>query len=73
MEILASLGSLAMGVVILYVIVKLLSLPFKLVWNGIIGAMIWVIVLIAYIMTVYAVILSAVSSTFQKRRRLTLI
>ena len=31
MEILASLGSLAMGVVILYVIVKLLSLPFKLV------------------------------------------
>ena len=42
MEILASLGSLAMGVVILYVIVKLLSLPFKLVWNGIIGAiMLW--------------------------------
>lgn len=42
MEILASLGSLAMGVVILYVIVKLLSLPFKLVWNGVIGAiMLW--------------------------------
>ena len=42
MEILASLGSLAMGVVILYVIVKLLSLPFKLVWNGGIGAiMLW--------------------------------
>ena len=42
MEILASLGSLAMGVVILYVIVKLLSLPFKLVCNGVIGAiMLW--------------------------------
>ena len=42
MEILASLGSLAMGVIILYIIVKLLSLPFKLVWNGIIGAiMLW--------------------------------
>ena len=42
MEIIASLGSLAIGVVILWVIVKLLSLPFKLVWNGIIGAiMLW--------------------------------
>ena len=42
MEIIASLGSLAVGVVILYIIVKLLSLPFKLVWNGIIGAiMLW--------------------------------
>ena len=42
MEIIASLGSLAIGVVILYIIVKLLSLPFKLVWNGIIGAvMLW--------------------------------
>ena len=42
MEILASLGSLAIGVIILVIIVKLLSLPFKLVWNGIIGAiMLW--------------------------------
>ena len=42
MEILASLGSLAMGVIILFIIVKLLALPFKLVWNGIIGAiMLW--------------------------------
>ena len=42
MEILASLGSLAVGVIILYIIVKLLALPFKLVWNGIIGAiMLW--------------------------------
>jgi inhibitor of the pro-sigma K processing machinery len=42
MEIIASLGSLAIGVVILYIIVKLLALPFKLVWNGIIGAvMLW--------------------------------
>ena len=42
MEILASLGSLAMGVIILYIIVKLLALPFTLVWNGIIGAiMLW--------------------------------
>ena len=42
MEILASLGSLAIGVIILYIIVKLLALPFKLVWNGIIGAiMLW--------------------------------
>ena len=42
MEILASLGSLAMGVIILYIVVKLLSLPLKLVWNGIVGAiMLW--------------------------------
>ena len=42
MEIIASLGSLAIGVIILYVIVKLLALPFKLVWNGVIGAiMLW--------------------------------
>ena len=42
MEIIASLGSLAIGVIILYIIVKLLALPFKLVWNGIIGAiMLW--------------------------------
>jgi len=42
MEILASLGSLAFGVVILWIVVKLLALPFKLVWNGIIGAiMLW--------------------------------
>ena len=42
MEILASLASLAMGVIILYIIVKLLALPFKLVWNGVIGAiMLW--------------------------------
>ena len=42
MEILASLGSLAMGVIILFIIVKLLALPFKLVWNGVMGAiMLW--------------------------------
>ena len=40
MEIIASLGSLAVGVLILWVVVKLLSLPFKLVWNGIVGAII---------------------------------
>ena len=33
MEIIASLGSLAIGVVILWVIVTLLSLPFKLVFQ----------------------------------------
>lgn len=40
MEILGAIGSLVAGVVILWIIVKLLSLPFKLVWNGIIGAVI---------------------------------
>ena len=40
MEILGSIGMLVAAVVILWIIVKLLSLPFKLVWNGILGAII---------------------------------
>lgn len=37
------IGELALGVIILLIVVKLLSLPFKLVWNGITGAvMLWV-------------------------------
>lgn len=38
---------LVVGVIALFVIVKLLSMPFKLVWNGICGAvLLWVINLI---------------------------
>ena len=40
MEILSSIGMLVAAVVVLWIIVKLFSLPFKLVWNGIIGAII---------------------------------
>lgn len=41
------IGELALGVIILLIVVKLLSLPFKLVWNGITGAvMLWVVNLI---------------------------
>ena len=40
---LGSLGSMLVGVVILLIVVKLLSMPFKLVWNGICGAvLLWV-------------------------------
>ena len=35
---LGSLGPMLVGVVLLLLIVKLLSMPFKLVWNGICGA-----------------------------------
>ena len=39
-----SLGPLLLGVVLLLIIVKLFSMPFKLVWNGICGAiMLWVV------------------------------
>lgn len=38
---------LAVGVAALFVIVKLLSMPFKLVWNGICGAiLLWIINLV---------------------------
>ncbi len=41
------LGELALGVLILFIVVKVLSLPFKLVWNGIFGAvMLWIVNLI---------------------------
>ena len=41
---LGSLGPLLVGVVLLLIIVKLLSMPFKLVWNGICGALLlWVV------------------------------
>lgn len=40
---LGSLGPMIVGVVILLIVVKLLSMPFKLVWNGICGAvLLWV-------------------------------
>lgn len=39
-----SLGLMLVGVVLLLVIVKLLSMPFKLVWNGICGAiLLWLV------------------------------
>ena len=41
---LGSLGPMLVGVLLLLVIVKLLSMPFKLVWNGICGAvLLWVL------------------------------
>lgn len=41
---LGSLGPLLVGVVLLLVAVKLLSMPFKLVWNGICGALLlWLV------------------------------
>lgn len=40
-------GELALGVLILFIVVKVLSLPFKLIWNGIFGAvMLWIVNLI---------------------------
>ena len=41
---LGSLGPMLVGVVLLLIIVKLLSMPFKLVWNGICGAiLLWLV------------------------------
>ena len=41
---LGSLGPMLVGVVLLLVIVKLLSMPFKLVWNGFCGAiLLWMV------------------------------
>lgn len=41
---LGALGPLLVGVLLLLVIVKLFSMPFKLVWNGLCGAaLLWVI------------------------------
>ncbi|WP_293728125.1 pro-sigmaK processing inhibitor BofA family protein [uncultured Phascolarctobacterium sp.] len=41
---LGALGPLLVGVVLLLLVVKLLSMPFKLVWNGICGALLlWVV------------------------------
>lgn len=39
-----TLGTLLVGVLILLVIVKVLSMPFKLVWNGLLGALLlWLV------------------------------
>lgn len=44
---LGSLGPMLVGIVLLWIVVKLLSMPFKLVWNGICGAvLLWVINLV---------------------------
>lgn len=41
---LGTLGSLLIGVLILFVIVKVLAMPFKLVWNGLLGALtLWLV------------------------------
>ena len=41
---LGSLGPMVVGVVLLLLVVKLLSMPFKLVWNGICGAaLLWIV------------------------------
>ena len=41
---LGSLGPMLVGVVLLLLIVKLLSMPFKLVWTGICGAvLLWLV------------------------------
>lgn len=44
---LGSLGPMLVGVLLLLIVVKLLSMPFKLVWNGLCGAVIlWLVNLI---------------------------
>jgi inhibitor of the pro-sigma K processing machinery len=44
---LGSVGSLLVGVILLLVVVKLLSMPFKLVWNGLCGAvLLWLVNLV---------------------------
>lgn len=44
---LESLGPLGAGIALLAVLIKALSMPFKLIWNGICGAvMLWIINLI---------------------------
>ncbi|MEG0797963.1 MAG: pro-sigmaK processing inhibitor BofA family protein [Acidaminococcaceae bacterium] len=41
------IGSLLIALVILFLLVKVLSWPFKLVWNGILGAaMLWLLNLV---------------------------
>ena len=41
---LGSLGHMLVGIVLLLIVVKLLSMPFKLVWNGICGAiLLWLV------------------------------
>ena len=41
---LGSLGPMLVGIVLLLILVKLLSMPFKLVWNGICGAiLLWLV------------------------------
>lgn len=41
---LGTLGSLLIGVLLLLIIVKVLSMPFKLVWNGLLGALtLWLV------------------------------
>ena len=41
---LCSLGPMLVGIVLLLIVVKLLSMPFKLVWNGICGAiLLWLV------------------------------
>ena len=35
---LGSLGPLLVGVLLLFIVIKLFSMPFKLLWNGIYGA-----------------------------------
>ena len=41
---LGSLGPMLVGVVLLLLVVKVLSMPFKLVWNGICGAvLLWLV------------------------------
>lgn len=68
MEILGSIGMLVASVVILWIIVKLLSLPFKLVWNGIIGAIIlWLTNLLGGLLfgvTIHITILKALIAGF---------
>ena len=41
---LGSIGTLLIGVLLIFIIVKLLAMPFKLVWNGLLGAlMLWLV------------------------------
>lgn len=41
---LGSLGPMLIGVLLIFIVVKILSMPFKLVWNGLLGALcLWLV------------------------------
>lgn len=41
---LGTLGTLLVGVLLILIVVKVLAMPFKLVWNGLLGAlMLWLV------------------------------
>lgn len=64
---LGSLGPLLVGVALLWLVVKLLSMPFKLVWNGLCGALLlWVLNLFGAMvgMTIKITVINALIAGF---------